>query len=81
MKLYVVREIDAFGDSYSYYVHAENEEQAKEIAIKRIGLTIEQLTEIKEISEDIKMKVYKIYSTEFCSDNYLQIIAEQKMKI
>lgn len=51
MKLYVVREIDAFGDSYSYYVHAENEEKAIEIAIKR-GLSIEQLTEIKEINED-----------------------------
>jgi hypothetical protein len=52
MKFYEVREIDTFGDSYSYYVLAENEEQAKEIAIKRVGLNIEQLTEITEISED-----------------------------
>lgn len=51
MKLYEVREIDAFGDSCSYYVHAENEEKAKEIALER-GLTIEQLTEINEVSEN-----------------------------
>ena len=50
MKIYAVSEIDAFGDSYSYYVFAENEEKAIEIAIKR-GLTLEQL-EVNEISED-----------------------------
>ena len=52
MKLYAVRETDAFGDTYSYYVHARNEEEAKEIAIKRVGFRIEQLTEIVEVSED-----------------------------
>jgi hypothetical protein len=51
MKLYEFRETDAFGDSYSYYIHAENEEVAKEKALEK-GLTIEQLVEIKEVSED-----------------------------
>lgn len=50
MKLYEFREIDAFGDSYSYYIHAENKEKAKEIALER-GLTIEQLKEVNEINE------------------------------
>ena len=51
MKLYEFREVDAFGDSYSYYIHAENEEIAKEKALER-GLTIEQLKEVKEINEN-----------------------------
>lgn len=51
MKLYEFREIDAFGDSYSYYIHAENKEKAKEIALKR-GLTIEQLKEVNEINKN-----------------------------
>lgn len=51
MKLYEFRGVDAFGDSYSYYIHAENKEKAKDIALKR-GLTIEQSTEIKEVNEN-----------------------------
>lgn len=51
MKLYEFCEIDAFGDTCSYYVRAENKEIAKDIALKK-GLTIEQLTEIKEVNED-----------------------------
>ena len=45
MKLYEFRETDAFGDSYSYYIHAENIEEAKNIAFEK-GLTIEQLVEV-----------------------------------
>ena len=41
MKLYEFREIDAFGDSYSYYIYAEN-----------IKIAIERLAEIKEVNED-----------------------------
>ena len=51
MKLYEFSETDAFGDTWSCYIHAENKEIAKEKALKR-GLTIEQLTKIKEVSED-----------------------------
>ena len=50
MKLYEFREVDAFGDSYSYYIHAENIEEAQDIAVER-GLTIEQLKEINEVNE------------------------------
>ena len=50
MKLYEFREIDNFGDSYSYYIYAENIKVAIDIAFKK-GIVIERLTEIKEISE------------------------------
>lgn len=50
MKLYEFREVDAFGDTYCYYVNAENEEKAKEKALEK-GLIIEQL-EIREVNEN-----------------------------
>ena len=51
MKLYEFREIDAFGDSYSYYIYAENIKIAIDIASKK-GIAIERLAEIKEVNED-----------------------------